>query len=233
MTRQLHVWSLVLALLTSLSNLAACGGCSGNAALLTQKISPPASLQPGDLDRDPALDAPQPPLPGTAIMCLDDAGCDDGQDCTDNRCIEGMCVAFGLTNDACCDVVALMALGFDESDNVLCEADTPIAGVGWNLSTYRATSPPSSLYFGHPETISMGVGQRVVGAARLSPVSLPSDRLSELTFRLFVDIEADLRHGLAQVQAFPRHHVSDIAHVQAFQDISVNNGQAKEQADEI
>lgn len=180
---------LLTTLMFALPQLSACSGCSSYPTRFTQAIDAPTSVPPGAL-LSPAARA-STPLPGQGVSCVDDSECDDGNPCTEDRCIDATCHLALLPLDICCQATPLLALAFDDLAAPEFAADPPLGGSGWGLSSARAVSAPSSLTFGDPSTGTLGGAQRVVGAAWMPPVTLPEDADIRLSMRLFVDIEAN------------------------------------------
>ena len=169
------------------SALAALYACqSSNPATLTQGIGAPQGPAPSAWlpiqERTPAGADPSP--------CTSSAECADGNPCTIPACVEGLCAFEALPIAECCVPTSLGLYSFDEGDLETFEADALMSGARWALSDERAVSPPTSLAFGDPDAGALGEAQRVVGAVRLAPMTLPDAPVASLTMRLFLDIEA-------------------------------------------
>jgi len=184
---------LIGALTLTLTQVAACSGCSSRPARLVQDIDAPTSL-PAQAILEPA--ALLEPVPGQGIPCAAALDCDDGNPCTEDLCVNAVCEMALLPIDLCCQSTPLQAFDFDDLEALDLLADAPYGGSGWGLSAQRAVSAPASLYFGDGATGSLGADQRVVGAVRLPPVTLPTVGESRLAMRLFVDIEPALHQEL-------------------------------------
>ena len=190
MGRSLRCLGLGLALVFAMPQLSACSGCSGNTALPTQEIESPDHLEPAELEPS---DAPfTDPVPGAGIPCQTAMDCDDGNPCTEAQCVDAICAFEALPVDLCCEATPLQALGFDDPDAKALDADAPFGGAAWARTDARAVSAPNSLYFGDPESLTLGQGERVIGALRFPSVVLPPETPATITMRLFVDIEAAL-----------------------------------------
>ena len=198
MRRVLRLTGLFTILLFTVSTQSACSGCSAENARLTQGINTSTNPQPGELQSpDEVMDL----SPGAFAACTKAADCDDANPCTDDACVEQLCTSTPLPIDLCCHVTPLQAESFDTLTPEALDADSPMGGAGWTLGYQRAVSAPASLYFGDAETLTMGAAQRVIGAVRMPPVTLPDGVDSRLTMRLFVDIEAAIHRDQLQVIA--------------------------------
>ena len=197
MGRALSLIGLFTTLLFTLTNLSACTGCSAHPARLTQNIDGPSTLSPESIvEPDVPLDEL---LPGQGAACTKAIDCDDGNPCTEEHCVDLVCELTALPTDVCCQAIPLVALDFDALDPEALDTDAPIGGASWGLSLQRAVSAPASLTFGDPATATLGSDQRVIGAVRLPPLTLPESSVSRLTFRLFVDIESSLHRDQLQL----------------------------------
>ncbi len=136
-----------------------------------------------------------------ANNCEVSANCEDGDRCTDNRCIAYECVDFALPTEECCSSESLFAESFDDALPEGFEFVSLNGEAGWNLVEEPATSPPGSLYFGDPETRSYDKGVQVAGSVTLPAVTLPKDREAVLSMRVWAAIETSLEYDLFWVEA--------------------------------
>jgi hypothetical protein len=145
------------------------------------------TLRQQGIDGPPVIttDAANPDAPGA---CLASDSCEDGNVCTENRCVDGTCVAIDIPAGECCDPEELSAEGFDAgAAGVILHALN--AGAGWHVLDRRSVSPPNALYFGNPDTALYQAATRVAGSATLPALDLPSDRTPQLTLRVLALIE--------------------------------------------
>lgn len=152
------------------------------------------------VDDPHAGEFPFPPI-DVPNECEVSANCEDGDRCTEDRCIAHECVSFGLPTEECCASETLFAESFDgeladgfEIVNLNDEA-------GWTLVEAPATSPPGSLYFGDAELRSYDKGVQVAGSVTLPAVQLPRDRESVLSMRLWAAVETSLEYDLFWIEA--------------------------------
>ncbi len=141
------------------------------------------------------------PAPGDGSECITAAHCEDGDLCTDNRCVDRVCVDFTLPTRECCATEVLFEEGFDGAvdDGV---SFTQLNGeAGWHVLRDRAASPPGALYFGDPESMSYDTGAQVAGEVTLPPLDLPADREVVLAMRLYALIETSDDFDQLRVEA--------------------------------
>ena len=151
-------------------------------------------------DSVPAEDLAIASAPTGDGACQTSVACEDGDPCTEDRCVAGACISMPIPGGTCCEDVAVYLEDFD-GYGLAMGLDPPWGAVGWTLSEQRATSPPSSLYFGDPGTLSYGNGMPVKGTAKTPSFKLPADREAMLTFRVFALIEPDLEYDVFRVEA--------------------------------
>jgi len=149
------------------------------------------------IDRDSPLD----PI-DVAEQCTVSANCEDGDRCTENRCIAFGCVAIPIPSDECCDAVTLFEENFDGVINPGIELNALNDDAVWSVVPADTTpSPPSALYFGDPIARSYDKGAQVAGSVALPKLILPRDRGSVLSMRLYAAIEPTLEYDLFWVEA--------------------------------
>ncbi len=129
------------------------------------------------------------PAPTDGSECITSAHCEDGDLCTENRCVDRVCIDFTLPTEECCETEVLFVEGFD---GTIAEgvSFTQLNGeAGWHVLKDRAASPPGALYFGDPDSMSYDVGVQVAGEVALPAMDLPADREVVLTMRIYALIE--------------------------------------------
>ena len=100
MGRTPRLLGLFAILLLALTNLSACTGCSAHPARLTQNIDGPSTLTPESMiEPDEPFDEL---LPGQGAACTKASDCDDGNPCTEERCVDLVCELTALPVDVCC-----------------------------------------------------------------------------------------------------------------------------------
>jgi hypothetical protein len=129
------------------------------------------------------------------------ANCEDGDRCTDNRCIARECVSFELPTGECCAAESLLTEDFDGDLADGFEVVNLNEAAGWSVVEEPATSPPGSLYFGDPTARSYDKGIQVAGSVTLPAVLLPKDRESVLSMRMWAAIETSLEYDLFWIEA--------------------------------
>lgn len=135
--------------------------------------------------------------------CLTSVTCEDGDLCTENRCIDRVCVNFDLPTEECCETDVLFSEGFDGTiqDGV---TFTQLNGTaGWHVieSAGRSASPPRAVYFGNTDSMSYDTGVHVAGEMALPPLDLPTDRKTVLAMRIFAAIETSVEFDLFTIRA--------------------------------
>ena len=140
--------------------------------------------------------------PGTdGRECLTSAVCEDGDLCTENRCVDAVCVSFTVPTEQCCETDVLFSETFDETIADGVTFSQLNGSAGWHVLPARAASPPEALYFGDPERMTYNVGVHVAGEVRLPAVELPRDRETVLTMRLYALIETNPQYDIFQIDA--------------------------------
>ena len=185
-------WRLWIAVgLVAGGGLAGC--CDSVPRSTVQGIDPPAAV--------PAEDLAVASAPTADGSCQTSVACEDGDPCTEDRCIAGTCVAMVIPGGACCDDVPVYLETFDESGGIAFGLGELVGEVGWTISDQRATSPPSSLYFGDPAAGTYDNGLAVGGEANTPSMKLPLEREPRITFRLLALIEPDADYDQLTVMA--------------------------------
>ncbi|TNF36742.1 MAG: hypothetical protein EP329_04860 [Deltaproteobacteria bacterium] len=140
--------------------------------------------------------------PGTdGRECNSSAACEDGDLCTENRCVEHTCRTFTLPTEECCETETLFSETFDGTIADGVTFSQLNGDAGWHVLGGRNASPPDALYFGDPERMTYNVGAHVAGEVRLPAVDLPRDRETVLTLRLYALIETNPQYDLFDVVA--------------------------------
>jgi|GEM_PF-1979378 len=149
------------------------------------------------IDRDSPLD----PI-DVAEQCTVSANCEEGDRCTENRCIAFGCVAIPIPSDECCDAVTLFEEDFDGVVDPGIEFLALNELATWSVVDADTTpSPPSALYFGDPIARSYDKGVQVAGSVTLPKLKLPRDRESVLSMRVYAAIEPTIEYDLFWVEA--------------------------------
>lgn len=153
------------------------------------------------IDRDSPLNPIDVPE-----QCTVSANCEDGDRCTENRCIAFACVAIPIPSDECCDTVTLFEENFDGVLNPGIEFSNLNEDAIWSVVDSATTSsPPSALYFGDPVDRTYNKGAQVAGAVSLPTIELPRDRKSVLSMRVYAAIEPTIEYDLFTVEAVIEH----------------------------
>jgi hypothetical protein len=152
----------------------------------------------GDLiDHDSPLDPINVPE-----QCAVSANCEDGDRCTENRCIAFGCVAIPIPSAECCAATVLFEEDFDGAVHPGLELTALNDEAGWNVVDDEHTpSAPNALYFGDPVARTYDKGVQVAGSVTLPPLKLPRDKEAVLSLRLFAKIEPTLEYDLFWIEA--------------------------------
>lgn len=132
--------------------------------------------------------------------CVTAANCEDGDLCTEHRCVDRVCVDFTLPTEECCATEELFFEGFDGDIAEGVTFSTLNGAAAWHVIGDRAASPPGALYFGDPERMSYDVGVHVAGEVTLPAFDLPVDREAVFTMRLLALIETSPAFDLFRVE---------------------------------
>jgi len=135
------------------------------------------------------------------LECTVSANCEDGDRCTENRCVAEACVAIPIPSESCCQAVTLFEEDFDDALDPGLELTNLNDAAGWTVDDAHSTSPPSALYFGDPLTRDYDKGVQVAGSVTLPAIALPRDKEAVLSMRLFAAIEPTLEYDLFWVEA--------------------------------
>ncbi len=137
-----------------------------------------------------------------AEQCTVSANCEDGDRCTENRCIAFECVAIPIPSDECCDAVTLFEENFDGTLNPNIDLSSANEDALWSVVDEAGTSsPPAALYFGDPVARTYNKGTQVAGTVTLPDIELPKDRKSVLSMRVYAAIEPTIEYDLFWVEA--------------------------------
>ena len=180
-------WMWAAALLVPWMVSAGCGGCDARVTHLDQGIEAPDKPAPAELEAVAGFGADE-----AATACTAWVDCEDGDPCTENRCIESSCVSVSVGLGACCQADPLYFADFDaemSSAEMPFELTSPVGTVGWATSKERSVSPPLSLYFGDLDKLTYASGEPVSGQALFPPMDLPGGHEIRVSFRVFADIE--------------------------------------------
>lgn len=121
--------------------------------------------------------------------CAPSDSCEDGDPCTENRCVEGLCEALAINSGACCEPQSLWAESFD-GDGLAVDLSAPAtSGAAWQVDTTQAASAPASLHFGVAGAATYDTGERVQGTATLPELTLPAGFDSALNLRVLAQVE--------------------------------------------
>ncbi len=148
------------------------------------------------------------PFPGLAEhqpvpveSCITSTDCEDGNRCTADRCVAAACVSFTIPTDECCPADTLAAEDFDAEGALSVTFSNLTPEAGWTTVPGAGPDGSTALYFGDPARDTYDTGSRVAGFVELPPVTLPRDRESVLSMRLFARIETDAEYDLFHVTA--------------------------------
>lgn len=133
--------------------------------------------------------------------CLTSVQCEDGDLCTENRCVDRRCVSFTVPTATCCESEVLFEDSFDDEGASGVSLAQLNSAAGWQVSKERAASPPGALYFGDPATKSYNTGEHVAGVVTLPKIKLPSDREIILSLRIYALIETNPAFDKLSVEA--------------------------------
>jgi hypothetical protein len=123
--------------------------------------------------------------------CEVDSECSNGDSCTIDSCVAGLCSSEAVGGPGCCgNQVASYSFdtGTMEGWSVV-----DSLGLTWQPSSARSATPPYSLYFGDPSKTppDYDTGERVGGVLVSPPIVLPKSGTASLSFDLFLSVEAD------------------------------------------
>jgi hypothetical protein len=129
--------------------------------------------------------------PETGQCAYELVDCDDGNECTLDSCKPATgCETIELAD--CCPADVVAAWDFEGEVPGLEITNLAAGGspdVTWSLSSQRAYTGASSLYFGDLGTLTYSSGHRVRGMALLPPVTVPVGFDAELRVMVWPDIE--------------------------------------------
>jgi len=146
------------------------------------------------------LDGSSPLDPvGVGKQCETSANCEDGDRCTADRCVAKHCVQITVPSEECCPATTLFSDSFDDGQAHLATSALNNAA-GWHVDDHRAVSG-SSLYFGDPTSHTYDKGVQVAGSAELPVVTLPRDKASVLSLRIYALIEDAPDYDLFWIEA--------------------------------
>ncbi len=147
----------------------------------------------------------QHPLdPDSDKACTASAQCEDGDRCTEDRCLALRCVQIPLPTAACCDSNVLFQASFDDGSVGELAVTALNDQAGWHVvdaTNGRAASPPGALYFGDPAARTYNKGVEVGGTVTLPKVTLPRDRENVLSMRIYALIESAPDYDLFWIEA--------------------------------
>jgi len=135
--------------------------------------------------------------------CANDAGCDDGDTCTTDKCDVGKC-SHTLNSPTCCSNKTVVNEAFDKSNGKLpdgwkastLKGQPPVGGgkpystlVSWTVTPLKNKTPSYSLYFG-TNGVTYDTGPEVPAAVvRSGDVTIPKNGTTLLTFQLYLSTE--------------------------------------------
>jgi len=140
-------------------------------------------------------------LPLPVDVCQTSTDCEDGDRCTEDRCLSSECVRFTVPSEECCPADAIASNTFDDELDGSITLHNLTTDVGWSRVDGRGTGETAALYFGDPARDSYDTGGRVAGFVEMAPVTLPRDRENILSMRLFTQIETGLDYDLFYITA--------------------------------
>lgn len=138
-------------------------------------------------------------LPGTTTTFGESGACESASDCEDSDpCTLNLCSGAGAcevepSGFAGCCGAPVGSWGFESGALSPWAVIDTVGGMTWQVSTARAATGTSSLYFGDPSQTppSYDNGQRVAATAVSPPVTLPASGTATLRFELFLESEPD------------------------------------------
>jgi len=133
--------------------------------------------------------------PASGLCVHDVVECDDGNPCSWDSCLPGTGCAHEVIPD-CCAGSLLSAQDFEDGVNwtVVPEFAPAESTASWQISTKRAHSGDSSLYFGSLETENYDFGGRVRVFAETLPIVLSDEVASELRFWVWMNLEQSVNY---------------------------------------
>jgi hypothetical protein len=149
----------------------------------------------------PPLDGSYPHLPVPVEACATSTDCEDGDRCTEDRCVANACVSATVPSEECCPADTLFVASFDDPTEIPLATRIVDGSIGWAPTTARAASGEGALHFGDPTSGTYATGARVAGFVELPAVTLPRDRENILSMRVFTEIETDIAFDLFFVTA--------------------------------
>lgn len=174
--------------LSALLVFASLGACGDDSTSRVRQVTDP-------LDGSSPLD----PV-GVGKQCETSANCEDGDRCTADRCVAKHCVQITVPSEECCPATTLFLDTFD--DGAAHVSTSALNGAaGWSVSDHRSASGDQSLYFGDPATHSYDKGIQVAGSVVLPVVTLPRDKHSVLSMRMYALIESAPEYDLFWIEA--------------------------------
>jgi hypothetical protein len=123
--------------------------------------------------------------------CEVNSECNNGDACTQDSCVNGMCSSLALGGPGCCgNQVANYTFDTGTMEGWTVES---ALGLTWQPDDHRAASPPYSMYFGDPTKTppDYDTGEQVGGVLVSPPFVLPQSGTATLNFDLFLSVEAD------------------------------------------
>ena len=123
--------------------------------------------------------------------CELDSECSNGDACTIDSCVNGLCASEAVGGPGCCGN-QVANYNFDSGTMEGWTVQDSL-GLTWQPSMTRSASPPYSLYFGDPtkNPPDYDTGEHVGGVLVSPPIILPKSGTATLTFDLFLAVEAD------------------------------------------
>jgi len=135
---------------------------------------------------------------GTSEACEHDTDCNDSDLCTNDHCVEGVCVVEPTGATGCCGATVA---SYDFDNGTLQGWALPAADkIGpWTWQSVaipeRATSGTNAMYFGNPLAVPPtydAAGVQVAGVALSPQFRLPQTGTATLRFNVFLDAEPDI-----------------------------------------
>ena len=132
--------------------------------------------------------------------CEIDAECSNGDACTIDTCVDGMCSSQAVGGPGCCGN-QVASYSFDSGTMEGWSVQDGL-GLTWQPSSTRSSSPPYSLYFGDPSQVppTYDTGEQVGGVLVSPPIVLPKSGTALLSFDLFLAVETDAAYDLFTVE---------------------------------
>jgi hypothetical protein len=135
-------------------------------------------------------------------QCENEQQCNDYNDCTTDKCENNVCKHIPVDSQECCVSGNQFEAYFDDGSTGDFKLESDSTKVKWQVSDYKYSSPPFSLYFGNPETKNYQTDAAVSGSASFK-VNVPkSAKQAKFHFQIYLDIEYKPKYDLFRVLVY-------------------------------